>query len=166
MYSGTILNPNIIRIRIRPNICALILFYLIWEKFICFIPISSSKWLLCRTTIILRVIIINCQDLGHKLSSPQGLLTTDNFRPNNALQGLKDGLFWQKWLFSDHKKWHFWWQNQNSKTTFIVQTFPKYCRIGFYFIKISPFSLILAKFQFCWFSGLFWAFFPCKKGKK
>ena len=25
-YSGTILNPNIIRIRIRPNICARILF--------------------------------------------------------------------------------------------------------------------------------------------
>ena len=80
--------------------------------------------------------------------------------------GLKNGHFWQKWLFSDHKKWHFWWQNQNSKTTFIVQTFPKYCRKGFYFIKISLFSPILAKFQFCWFSGLFWAFFPCKKGKK
>ena len=69
---------------------------------------------------------------------------------------------------SDHfwtKKWHFEWQNQNSKTTFIVQTFPKYCRIGFHFIKLSLLSPILAKFQFCWFSGLFWAFFPCKKCK-
>ena len=64
------------------------------------------------------------------------------------------------------KKWHFWWQNQNSKTTFIVQTFPKYCRKGFYFMKLSLLSPILAKFQFCWFSGLFWAFFPCKKYKK
>ena len=78
----------------------------------------------------------------------------------------KDGHFWQKWLFLDHKKWHFWWQNQNSKTTFIVQTFPKYCRKGFYFMKLSLLSPILAKFQFCWFSGLFWAFFPCKKCKK
>ena len=63
------------------------------------------------------------------------------------------------------KKWHFEWPNQNSKTTFIVQTFPKYCRNGFYFMKLSLFSPILAKFQFCWFSGLFWAFFPCKKCK-
>ena len=47
------------------------------------------------------------------------------------------------------KKWHFWWQNQNSKTTFIVQTFPKYCRKGFYFMKLSLLSPILAKFQFC-----------------
>ena len=80
--------------------------------------------------------------------------------------GLKDGHFWQKCLFSDHKIWHFWWENQNSKTTFIVQTFPKYCRKGFYFMKLSLLSPILAKFQFCWFSGLFWAFFPCKKYKK
>ena len=64
------------------------------------------------------------------------------------------------------KKWHFEWPNQNSETTFIVQTFPKYCRMGFYFMKLSLLSPILAKFQFCWFSGLFWAFFPCKKCKK
>ena len=64
------------------------------------------------------------------------------------------------------KKWHFWWHNQNSKTTLIVQKFPKYCRNGFYFMKLSLLSQILAKFQFCWFSGLFWAFFPCKKCKK
>ena len=80
--------------------------------------------------------------------------------------GIKYGHFWQKWLFSDHKKWHFWWQNQNSKTTFIVQTFPKYCRMGFYFMKLSLFSPILAKFQFCWFLGLCWAFFSCKRCKK
>ena len=42
---------------------------------------------------------------------------------------LKDGHFWQKWPFSDHKKLHFELPNQNSKTTLIVQTFPKY---GFY----------------------------------
>ena len=29
-YSGTILNPNIIRIRIRPNICARILFVFVF----------------------------------------------------------------------------------------------------------------------------------------
>ena len=34
------------------------------------------------------------------------------------------------------------------------------------FMKLSFLSPILAKFQFCWFSGLFWAFFPCKKCKK
>ena len=46
----------------------------------------------------------------------------------------------RKWALlgkSDQKKWHFEWPNQNSKTTFIVQTFPKYCRKGFYFIKQS-----------------------------
>ena len=32
-YSGTILNPNIIRIRIRPNICARILFVFIFAHF-------------------------------------------------------------------------------------------------------------------------------------
>ena len=80
--------------------------------------------------------------------------------------GLKDGHFWQKWLLLDHKKWHFWWQNQNSKTTFIVQTIPKYCSKGIYFMNLSLLSQILVKFQFCWFSGLFWAFFPCKKYKK
>ena len=74
--------------------------------------------------------------------------------------------FCQKCPILRPKKWHFWWQNQNSKTTFIVQTFPKYCRKGFHFIKLSLLSPILAKFQFCWFSGLFWAFFPCKKCKK
>ena len=42
----------------------------------------------------------------------------------------------------------------------IVQTFPKYCRKGFHFIKLSLLSPILAKFQFCWFSGLFWASWP------
>ena len=44
-------------------------------------------------------------------------------------------IFFDKELFGDvivpilgPKKWHFEWPNQNSKTTFIVQTFPKYCR--------------------------------------
>ena len=79
--------------------------------------------------------------------------------------GLKNGHFWQKWLFSDHKKWHFWWQNQNSKTTFIVQTIPKYCSKGIYFMNLSLLSPILVEFQFCWFSGLFWAFSLIKIAK-
>ena len=78
----------------------------------------------------------------------------------------KNRHFCQKCPSLRPKKWHFWWQNQNSKTTFIVQTFPKYCRNGFYFMKLSLLSPILAKFQFCWFLDLFWAFFPCKKYKK
>ena len=63
------------------------------------------------------------------------------------------------------KKWHFWWQNQSSKTTFIVQTFPKYCRKCFYFMKLSLLSRILAKFQFCWFSGFFGHFSLVKSAK-
>ena len=77
---------------------------------------------------------------------------------------IKDGHFWQKWPFSDHKKWHFEWPNQNSMTTFIVQTFPKYGPYDFYFMNLSLLGAILAIFQFCRFSGLFWPFFPCKKG--
>ena len=79
--------------------------------------------------------------------------------------GLKDWHFWQKWPFSDHKKWHFEWPNQNSKTTFIVQTFPKYGPYGFDLVNLSLLGAILAIFQFCGFSGLFWPFFPCKKCK-
>ena len=30
-------------------------------------------------------------------------------------------------------------------------------------MNLSRLSPILAKFQFCWFLGPFWAFFPCKK---
>merc|ERR1711926_63182 len=73
--------------------------------------------------------------------------------------------FWQKCPFSDQKKWHFEWPNQNSKTTFIVQTFPKYGPYDFYLVNLSLLGAILAIFQFCGFSGLFWPFFPCKKCK-
>ena len=59
------------------------------------------------------------------------------------------------------KKWHFEWPNQNSKTTFIVQTFPKYGHYDFYLVNLSLLGAILAIFQFCGFSGLFWPFFPC-----
>ena len=62
------------------------------------------------------------------------------------------------------KKWHFQWPNQNSKTTFIVQTFPKYGPYDFYFVNLSLLGAILAIFQFCWFSGLFWPFSHCKIG--
>ena len=48
--------------------------------------------------------------------------------------------------------------NQNSKTTFIVQTFPKYGPYDFYFVNLSLLGAILAIFQFCGFSGLFWPF--------
>ena len=68
--------------------------------------------------------------------------------------------FGQKCPFSDQNKWHFEWPNQNSKTTFIVQTFPKYGPYGFYFMDLSLLSVILAMFQFCWFSCLFWPFSP------
>ena len=74
-------------------------------------------------------------------------------------------IFGQKCPFSDQKKWHFEWPNQNSKTTFIVQTFPKYGPYGFDLVNLSLLGPILAKFQFCWFSGLFWPFFPCKWGQ-
>ena len=74
--------------------------------------------------------------------------------------GPKMGTFGQKW----QKKWHFEWPNQNSKTTFIVQTFPKYGPYDFYFVNLSLLGAILAIFQFCWFSGLFWPFSPCKIG--
>ena len=61
--------------------------------------------------------------------------------------------FWsQKWALlakNDPKKWHFEWQNQNSKTTFIVQTFPKYGPYGFGLVNLSLLGPILAKFQFC-----------------
>ena len=38
----------------------------------------------------------------------------------------KNRHFCQKCPSLRPKKWHFEWPNQNSKTTFIVQTFPKY----------------------------------------
>ena len=76
----------------------------------------------------------------------------------------ENGHFCQKCPFSRLKKWHFEEPNQNSKTTFIVQTFPKYGPYDFYFMNLSLLGAILAIFQFCRFSGLFWPFFPCKKG--
>ena len=78
--------------------------------------------------------------------------------PQNFLWS-KNGHFCQKWPSLRPKKWHFEWPNQNSKTTFIVQTFPKY---DFYFVNLSLLGAILAIFQFCCFSGLFWSFSPYK----
>ena len=66
--------------------------------------------------------------------------------------------------FFETKKKHFEWPNQNSKTTLIVQTFPKYGLYGFDLVNLSLLGAILSIFQFCRFSGLFWPFFPCKKG--
>ena len=77
----------------------------------------------------------------------------------------KNRHFCQKCPSLRPKKWHFQWPNQNSKTTFIVQTFPKKGPYGFDLVNLSLLGPILAKFQFCWFSGLFWPFFPCKWGQ-
>ena len=77
----------------------------------------------------------------------------------------ENGHFCQKCQSLRPKKWHFEWPNQNSKTTFIVQTFPKYGPYGFDLVNLSLLGAILAIFQFCGFSGLFWPFFPCKKCK-
>ena len=63
------------------------------------------------------------------------------------------------------KKWHFEWPDQNSKTTFIVQTFPKYGPYDFYFVNLSLLGAILAIFQFCGYSGLFWPFSLVKQGQ-
>merc|ERR1719322_1885451 len=71
----------------------------------------------------------------------------------------------QKCPFSDQKKWHFEWPNQNSKTTSIVRTFPKNGPYGFDLVNLSLLGATLAIFQFCGFSGLFWPPFPCKKCK-
>ena len=53
------------------------------------------------------------------------------------------------------KKMHFGWPNQNSKATFIIQIFPKYGLYNVDFMNLSFLGPILAKFQFCWFLGLF-----------
>ena len=63
------------------------------------------------------------------------------------------------------KKWHFEWPNQNSKTTFIVQTFPKYVPYDLNFMNLLLLGAILAMFQFCWFSGFFCQFSLVIKGK-
>ena len=76
----------------------------------------------------------------------------------------ENGHFCQKCPSLRPKKGHFNWPNQNSKTTFIVQTFPKYGLYDFYFVILSLLGAILAIFQFCWFSGLFWSFSPYKMG--
>ena len=70
--------------------------------------------------------------------------------------------FCQKCSSLRTKKWHFEWPNRNSKTTFIVQTFPKYGPYDFYLVNLSLLGTILAIFQFCGFLGLFLPFFPCK----
>ena len=68
------------------------------------------------------------------------------------------GTFGKSDRFRTTKKRHFEGPNQNSKTTFIVQTFPKYGPYDFYFVNLSLLGAIWAIFQFCGFSGLFWPF--------
>ena len=95
------------------------------------------------------------------------LLTTgpSQYPKCTLCSGTENGHFCQKCQSLRPKKWHFEWPNQNSKTTFIVQTFPKYGPYDFYLVNLSLLGAILAIFQFCGFSGLFWPFFPCKQGR-
>ena len=61
-------------------------------------------------------------------------------KPTCHFCGLEDGRFCWKWIFSDPKtfsKRNFWWPNQSSKTTFIVQNVLYIC---FYFMNVSPFG--------------------------
>ena len=108
----------------------------------------------------------------HEMSS---LYKLNNWWRGSYIQGVPKRevpFFWvRKWpllpkvpIF-ETKKWHFEWPNQNSKTTFIVQTFPKYGPYDFYLVNLSLLSAILAIFQFCLFLGLFWQFFNIKNGK-
>ena len=85
-----------------------------------------------------------------------------NFRSADLLQvgisfGLKRWALLAKVTIFGPKKWHFEWPNQNSKTTFIVQTFPKYGPYDFYLVNLSLLGAILTIFQFCGFSGLYMA---------
>ena len=48
---------------------------------------------------------------------------------------------------------------------FYSSNFPEYGPYGFDLVNLSLLGAILAIFQFCGFSGLFWPFFPCKKCK-
>ena len=61
----------------------------------------------------------------------------------------KMGTFGKSDRFRTTKKWHFQWPNQNSKNTFIVQTFPKYGPYDFYLVNLSLLGAILAIFKFC-----------------
>ena len=56
-------------------------------------------------------------------------------------------------------------QVTKSKTTFIVQTFPKYVPYDSYFMNLLLMGAILAMFQFCWVSGFFFQFSLVIKGK-
>ena len=60
------------------------------------------------------------------------------------------------------KKWHFWWQNQNSKATFIVQTFPTYWRQSWNYHFYARFWL---NFNFVDFRAYFRHFSLVKSAK-
>ena len=59
----------------------------------------------------------------------------------------------------DQKKWHFEWPNQNSKTTFIVQTFPKYGPYDILFREFITFGRDFGHFSILWIFGLILAIF-------
>ena len=67
----------------------------------------------------------------------------------------KNRHFCQKCPSLRPKKWHFEWPNQNSKTSFTVQTFPNFGLYDFYFMNLSLLGAILAKFRFGDFRAYF-----------
>ena len=132
------------------------------------IHVSKKRWELMRFWKNYTVHFLFCCLLAMFWFSNCDFFTLLNFvRGSPVFVGClwsENGHFCQKCPFLRPKQWHFEEPNQNSKTTFIVQTFPKYGPYDFYFMNLSLLGAILAIFQFCRFSGLFWPFFPCKKG--
>ena len=77
------------------------------------------------------------------------LIGGNGFQKNQFLQGKmwsKNRHFCQKCPSLRPEKRYFEWPNQNSKNTFIVQTFPKYGLYDFYFVILSLLGAILAMF--------------------
>merc|ERR1712016_132963 len=116
--------------------------------------------------------------LGTDHSSAQCVLCKVYFsaQPNKLRPILKFEKYYSIEQCSMSENGHFWpkvtkkngtssGQFKNSKTTFIVQTFPKNGPYGFDLVNLSLLGAILAKFGICLFSGLFWPFFPCKWGQ-
>ena len=84
-YSGTILNPNIIRIRIRPNICARILFVFVFAHFektnIIRIRIRSKFWF--------RIIFVF-------VFGPKNSIRSPLIKKTMFIDNLQKKIFWQK----------------------------------------------------------------------
>ena len=73
----------------------------------------------------------------------------------------------QKYCFScSDRSWGWAFPIISERCVKVVQTFLHYSRYEFYFMNLSLLGVNLARFRFCWFSGLFWPFFRCKIGPK